>query len=63
MNKLKKAEQYVRRSVLAELMRTNVNYLSVLSSSANPLTEEKSKQLDNALRAIVRRLNRIIGEK
>ena len=59
MNKLRKAEKYVRRTELAKLIGTNVTYLSVLAREKNlsPLMEARLK---TALAKIIRELKKVV---
>lgn len=62
MNELRKAEYYIKRKRLAELMGTNDNYLSVLSKSNSDLSHEKTRQLEQAIKAVIKRLQSQLEE-
>lgn len=61
-NELKRADAYLKRPVLADLMGTNENYLSVLCKTNSELSPMKRMQLKFALRVILDKLTKIWEE-
>lgn len=58
MNKLKKAEKYIRRTELAKLIGTNTTYLAVLVNNEK-LTPEMNKRIDSAVKKVIRQLEKV----
>lgn len=58
-NKIEKAEKYIRRVKMAELVGTNKTYLSVLSKSKR-LTDEMEDRVDKAIRKVIKELEKLV---
>jgi len=58
MNTLKKAEKYIRRPVIADLVGTNRTYLSVLAK--DKLTPDMERRVKQAIKYVIKELKSIL---